>query len=442
MIEREALHPGCTEEFSRLCALSTTDSLTARERSRFESHIRHCGLCRELVREYEDLVAQGLPLIASQIFPGQPADTGPSWNIQEAKTSLLSRLETHPAGSDRRDLPMATEVSPKFFRSPVFLNSVRYGTAVAALVLAILVAFQFGVRSGKEHAASTTSPLMIADSSLRRRIDDLEAQKARLEQALTSSQEVLNTLQPRAALAERRVKDLEAAKTSLEYKTRLLSEKSQQDNSSVERLSVQRESLERQMRESEGALAAAREELNASEEDRRRALLHGSALEAQLAGLSAELVENKAAAERQRQYLASDRDIRELMGARQLYLADVFDVDSRGNTRKPFGRVFYTQGKSLIFYAFDLDKQPGYREAKAFQAWGRPSENQAAPVSLGILYMDNESNRRWALKFDDPKVLEEISSVFVTLEPKGGSKRPTNKPFLLAYLHTAPPNHP
>ena len=56
--------------------------------------------------------------------------------------------------------------------------------------------------------------------------------------------------------------------------------------------------------------------------------------------------------------------------------------------------------------------------------------------------MDNESNRRWVLKSDDPKVLEEIDAVFVTLEPKGGSRKPTNKPFLLAYLHTAPPNHP
>jgi len=40
------------------------------------------------------------------------------------------------------------------------------------------------------------------------------------------------------------------------------------------------------------------------------------------------------------QYLASDRDIRELMGARKLYIADVFDVDSGSRTRKPFGLVF------------------------------------------------------------------------------------------------------
>jgi hypothetical protein len=148
------------------------------------------------------------------------------------------------------------------------------------------------------------------------------------------------------------------------------------------------------------------------------------------------------ASQRQEKYLTSDRDIRELMGARQLYIADVFDIDSQGKTMKPFGRVFYTRGKSLIFYAFDLEQQPGYREAKAFQAWGRQASSQAKPVSLGIFYMDNEANRRWVLKSNDPNVLEEINAVFVTVEPKGGSKKPTNKPFLVAYLHTAPPNHP
>ena len=44
----------------------------------------------------------------------------------------------------------------------------------------------------------------------------------------------------------------------------------------------------------------------------------------------------------------------------------MFYVDSDSRTRKPFGRVFYTRGKSLAFYAFDLDHQPGVRTAAAF----------------------------------------------------------------------------
>ena len=54
------------------------------------------------------------------------------------------------------------------------------------------------------------------------------------------------------------------------------------------------------------------------------------------------------------------------MGARKLYIADVFDVDSGSRTRKPFGRVFYTQNKSLIFYSFDLAHEPGVKNAITF----------------------------------------------------------------------------
>jgi hypothetical protein len=88
------------------------------------------------------------------------------------------------------------------------------------------------------------------------------------------------------------------------------------------------------------------------------------------------------------------------------------------------------------------DQQPGYRNAKAVQVWGSPSEDQSHAVSLGVFYMDNEANRRWVFKSDDPATLENINAVFVTIEPKGTSTKPTGKPFLYAYLRTAPTNHP
>jgi hypothetical protein len=47
----------------------------------------------------------------------------------------------------------------------------------------------------------------------------------------------------------------------------------------------------------------------------------------------------------------------------------------------------------------------------------------------------------WVLKFDNPKELDEIDAVFVTVEPKGGSSKPSGKPLLYAYLQIAP-NHP
>jgi hypothetical protein len=45
------------------------------------------------------------------------------------------------------------------------------------------------------------------------------------------------------------------------------------------------------------------------------------------------------------------------------------------------------------------------------------------------------------LRFDDPKQLAEIDAVFVTIEPRGGSHKPTSKPFLYALLRKEV-NHP
>jgi hypothetical protein len=144
---------------------------------------------------------------------------------------------------------------------------------------------------------------------------------------------------------------------------------------------------------------------------------------------------------REQDLLDHDRDIRELMGSRDLYIAEVYDVAKTGDTQKPFGRVFYTKGKSLIFYAYDLDQQPGLKTASTFQAWGRRGPDRDHAVNLGVFYQDNANKKRWVLKSDNPKTLAEIDAVFVTVEPNGGSSHPSSKPLLFTYLRVEP-NHP
>jgi hypothetical protein len=116
-------------------------------------------------------------------------------------------------------------------------------------------------------------------------------------------------------------------------------------------------------------------------------------------------------------------------------------VARTGKTNKPYGRVFYTKGKSLIFYAYDLDQQQGLKNASTFQAWGRRGPDKEQALNLGIFYVDNDSKKRWVLKSTDPKTLEEIDAVFVTIEPQGGSHHPSGKQLLFASLRINP-NHP
>jgi multidrug efflux pump subunit AcrA (membrane-fusion protein) len=164
-------------------------------------------------------------------------------------------------------------------------------------------------------------------------------------------------------------------------------------------------------------------------------------LQAQIKDLNSELRDREQTISKEDDLLSHDRDIRELMGARELYIAEVYDVGRDGATQKPCGRVFYTKGKSLVFYAYDLDQQPGVRNARTFQAWGRRGTDRQEALNLGIFYEDNAAKKRWVLKFDDSKTLEQIDAVFVTVEPNGGSHKPSGKPLLFAYLKIDP-NHP
>ena len=120
----------------------------------------------------------------------------------------------------------------------------------------------------------------------------------------------------------------------------------------------------------------------------------------------------------------------------------MYDTDAAGKTRKSFARAFYTEGKSLIFYAYDLPIH-GTEDGKfVYAAWGERNGNKNKVQKLGILLNDDKGQKRWALNFSDPKVLNEIDSVFVTLERVDMSgAEPKGKRMLTAYLDSQV-NHP
>lgn len=100
-------------------------------------------------------------------------------------------------------------------------------------------------------------------------------------------------------------------------------------------------------------------------------------------------------------FLAHDRDIRDLIGARSLYIADIFDTTETGKTGKRFGRIFYTKDRSLIFYGFELDSQAGHNRDVSFQVCGSGND-RPGPVSLGLFYQDG-THHRWVLRCMTPK---------------------------------------
>jgi len=199
--------------------------------------------------------------------------------------------------------------------------------------------------------------------------------------------------------------------------------------------------LANQLSESDAAFARVSEELKSLRGSHAQDAATMLAQDSRIETLSEQLSTQTEDLERERTLLAAGRDIHDLMGARNLHIVDVLDVDSRGEDQRAFGRVFYTEGKSLIFYAFDLGDRAAAKRNASFQVWGSRGTTQSPVENLGIFYVDDRKQNRWVLKFEDPRVLTEIDSVFVTVEPPGGSSKPTGHKFLYAYLK-ADPNHP
>jgi hypothetical protein len=311
----------------------------------------------------------------------------------------------------------------------------------ACIIFAVAFAsYDVGTRTHSRNFSNLTPVRIPGDDPLQK----VSEEKKQADEALAEQAKRLAQLQAEGIQKEQELGKLKSALRALEDRSNKLQATSSQSEAQLLALSQERDSLTAQLQSITQSYGNDKTELANLRLEHDKTLIRTASLEAKITELASQNKDQERRLKDTDQYLSSDRDIRELMGARKLYIADVFDVDGSSRTQKPFGRVFYTQGKSLIFYAFDLDREPGVVNASTFQVWGQreaPQGQQGSPMNLGILYMDNESNRRWVMRFDDPKKLAEIDAVFVTVEPRGGSHKPTNKPFLYALLRNEA-NHP
>ena len=412
------------ERYKELSALANTGALGSAELADLRSHLQICEQCREVHEQYRLLAQVGMPELAAMHADVQQDN---AWDVAATRRKLLARIREEVGTSKTKWFPFSwADLGNRY--TPFA------GVAVAlCLMLLIVGAYHVGMRR-----PSSTSPMALSEDRFQR----LTAEKKSLQDQLSVQTGQILRLQQENSRNDQESEKLKSALRTMTERVNDTAAGKYRTDEQMRDLSEQRDSLSVQLRELEQANQSIRAELASLRAERDKVLLRTVSLESKIDELTAATRDQERKIKDDEQYLASDRDIRELMGARRLYIADVYDVDSRSRTRKSFGRIFYTQGKSLIFYAFDLD--PGMKNVNAFQVWGRKEMaqgTQGRPKSLGILYLDNESNHRWVMRFDDAKQLEEIDAVFVTIEPHGGSPKPTSKPFLYALLRKEV-NHP
>lgn len=396
------------ERFEELASLAAIGELSPEEQEEFLRHQQTCSTCREIVAETRSLAT-------TAFLAGGPREE----EVEQA--ARHSRLRENLA----RRLPLAAPAA--FTRRHKRL--VAAGIA-AAFVLGAGAGTVVGWRRLEKPTVAQTIRAAEGPANKQAQPTPEEPELARLQATITD--------------LAKRVEGVRTDNHQLQEKLAASDEHAREVETKLGEMEKRANAQAQDVEQTRNELNAARSELTQAKESVAASQSKIERLQFNLADRETRLTEVSASLDREREMLSAGREVRDIMGARELHIVDVIDRDSKGRTKKPFGRAFYTQGKSLIFYAFDLPAKSTADGKFVYAAWGSNSNNQNGKVahSLGIFYNDDQTEHRWAMKFDDPKLLEEIDTVFVTLEPSGKPfAAPSGKPILEAYFGT-PPNHP
>ncbi len=409
------------EHFEELSALAAIGQLSVEEHGELLEHLRSCDGCKRASDQFNFILDQ-LPL------PEPSANDRDLQQLQGA--SYRQRFLERASAEGVRFTPEARgekkrRVATSFFRNwrPYALGGAVAVVVVASAVVGPKVLSRFAMRqvttSAPEVASLARRGTPASSDSSARMSDSPSVTIARLQQASVDAEKRLDLLRRELSRAQANYQQLLQESEQWKDQAAQLQSKGQQDEQQLAQTKTQVDKLSKDNDQLTAGLVAQQFRVTELLED----------------------VENqKAAVERERQLTAAASDVRELMGARNLHIIDVADLDGQGKSKKSFGRVFYTEGKSLIFYAFDLS-QKGSASKVSFQAWGQNQSANSNVKNLGVFHVDDQVQKRWVLRVDNPELLKSVESVFVTVEPSPGRDKPSGQKLLYAYLGTQA-NHP
>ena len=412
------------DRFEELSALAAIGELSASEFSELNEHLSGCEHCRELYSDFRRLSSHDIGAVAAGRRYGDESIGA----IDEAALlkDVLARAQRESVVTSGTSLCPENRKSRLLkiqLRSPLSRFLLRSAAAVACLAAVAAGAYEFGylqrtpgpapiISSTANPAGQIPAPLKQGPDS-DQQLKKLQAQRDALQASLAEARERYD-----AVLNQQKVLQAEIA---------LAKEHLQREGEELQSSRSQVEQSDTQIRELQAKL---RDAISTSES----------------ASVALGELRNKLRKAEQESVLAAasgiqDTDAKNLFGARDLHIVDVYDVDGSGKTKRAFGRVYYAEKKLLLFYAFDLQAKQSARLTAGFQAWGYRQGDEDKPRNLGLFLMDDPTISRWVLKVNDTRVLERIDAVFVTLEPPNGSPSPRGRKLLYANLG-GPPNHP
>jgi hypothetical protein len=447
--------PGRHRRFEEMCTLAITGQLGGAQMCELDGHIAGCDSCRTFLESIAQVSMQAMPLLAEK--HGPEATILPPQGIRER---FLKRLASqthgaenglglhpfptpnangHPISPERRAVKVLAKEKELPLQTPkATLFSLPWRSLAGAMgcIVVVVSAYYAGAHRtvqpspqlARPHSVVSPAPSAaeIAPKPIDSdRVSELERQKSQLEVKVVNMRRDLATAESdRQSLS----KELAAAKEKLATLT------TQNGNGSTEAPAVDQQAAE-QVSTLQAEVDRLNQRLGQSDVNLAIQKQTSDELGARLDSTSADL-------QREHDLKSAKSELGDLVAARNLHIVDVYDADPNGRRQQSFGRVFYIEGKSLVFYAYDLDDSHQFKANVVFHVWGGRAGVKEVTHSLGILHKDDASQNRWAMTFDDPNILGQINSVFVTAEfANKHYDEPHGKKVLYAYFGS-PANHP
>ena len=412
------------EEFRELGALAAIGQVTASEHEELAAHLRECAECREAYADYSRILRQDLPQANPARFRSKQNSLHPATDA-ELRERFLARSHVHGAAFSPEVEQRVTPI-PKTGWALRMRFALAGAGAVVVIALGLTLPLIF-VQTNANPSPNNAATLVSQNESLQKRLDEATREVA----ALTDDVSVLSAHDNSLASAlKERDSRLAEARRSLD-----------QLNAELARMHSDNSALLAEREHDQSQAADLKNHVQSLEGSNANSVAAMVELQDKIRSLNAALEQQSEKVTMEGQLATVSSDVRQLMGARNLHIIDVHDVNGAGRSAKSFGRVFYSEGQSLVFYAFDLPNGKLTPAKYHFQAWGQ-QEGQAQSVrNLGTFSIDDREQHRWVLKVSDASLLHGMDSVFVTAETVGDVGEPRGKRVLYAYL-AGRPNHP
>jgi hypothetical protein len=404
--------------FEELCALAALGDLPPEQTRELEAHLATCQECAQLPADYLHVRnALGLMDAATEARIAAGRD-----RVKAAVMTKIGRIEEEKAAAIPTARPKRTGL--RWLGPPAWIAA---SAAAAAGIFLLGVHFDRALHTRATAPVASAKPSAVVPPASQQppAVSDeqrgLEARNAELVGDVKKEQDQNRTLEAKLAEDDQELANALALESSLRQEI-------DQQAALVKATQADLDAKKTALEQAQSANVADSGTI--------------ASMQLQVRDLNERLSSQTASLDRERDLLSHGREIRDIIGARNLHIIDVYDTDTAGATTKPFARAFYTEGKSLVYYAYDLPQRKAEEGKFSYVAWGESNGSKASIKKIGILFHDDQTQRRWSLNFSDAQVLKEIDSVFITLEPNGeDASLPKGKRMLTAYLGT-PANHP